>query len=69
MDSKLGWAKGYRELIAMLYAGHIPKYDLSKLRPEGSILKTFGGRASGPNHFEDYLNLQLIYLKMLKVEN
>jgi ribonucleoside-triphosphate reductase len=47
-DSKLGWAKGARELIALLYAGQVPSWDLSKLRPAGSPLKTFGGRASGP---------------------
>ncbi len=47
-DSKLGWAKGFNELISILYNGNIPKWDLSKLRPAGAILKTFGGRASGP---------------------
>ena len=47
-DSKLGWAKALKELIAMLYAGQIPTWDVSKVRPAGSPLKTFGGRASGP---------------------
>lgn len=47
-DSKAGWAKALRELIAMLYAGQIPTWDLSKLRPAGARLKTFGGRSSGP---------------------
>lgn len=47
-DSKAGWAKGLRELIAMLYAGQIPSWDLTKLRPAGARLKTFGGRSSGP---------------------
>tara|TARA_B000000609_G_C24181640_1_gene359071 strand:+ start:1777 stop:3702 length:1926 start_codon:yes stop_codon:yes gene_type:complete len=47
-DSKLGWAKGLKELIAMLYSGQIPTWDLSKVRPAGAPLKTFGGRASGP---------------------
>jgi ribonucleoside-triphosphate reductase len=47
-DNKLGWAKATRELIALLYAGQIPSWDLSKLRPAGAPLKTFGGRASGP---------------------
>jgi len=47
-DSKLGWAKAFKELIAMLYHGQIPKWDLSKIRPAGAPLKTFGGRASGP---------------------
>jgi ribonucleoside-triphosphate reductase len=47
-DSKLGWAKATRELIALLYAGQIPSWDVSKLRPAGAPLKTFGGRASGP---------------------
>lgn len=47
-DSKVGWAKGLRKLIGALYAGDIPSYDLSQLRPHGARLKTFGGRASGP---------------------
>lgn len=47
-DSKLGWAKALKELVAMLYTGQIPMFDLSKVRPAGSRLKTFGGRASGP---------------------
>jgi len=47
-DSKEGWAKALRMLIALLYTGEIPKWDVSKLRPAGSVLKTFGGRSSGP---------------------
>lgn len=47
-DSKLGWAKSLKELIHLLYAGQIPNWDLSKIRPAGAPLKTFGGRASGP---------------------
>jgi ribonucleoside-diphosphate reductase alpha chain len=47
-DSKEGWAKALRQLIALLYSGEIPKWDVSKVRPAGSRLKTFGGRASGP---------------------
>ena len=47
-DSKEGWAKALRKLIAMLYSGEIPKFDTSKVRPAGAKLKTFGGRASGP---------------------
>lgn len=47
-DSKLGWATALKELIALLYAGKIPTWDLSKVRPAGARLKTFGGRASGP---------------------
>ena len=52
-DSKEGWAKAYRKLIAMLYAGEVPKWDVSKVRPSGSKLKTFGGRASGPEPLVD----------------
>ena len=52
-DSKSGWAKALRELIAMLYAGQIPSWDMSSVRPAGSKLKTFGGRASGPEPLED----------------
>jgi len=47
-DSKTGWAKSYRELLAMLWAGQIPAVDVSKLRPAGARLKTMGGRSSGP---------------------
>jgi ribonucleoside-diphosphate reductase alpha chain len=52
-DSKEGWAKSLRQLIALLYSGEIPKYDVSKVRPSGARLKTFGGRASGPQPLED----------------
>jgi len=55
-DSKLGWAKGLKELIAMLYVGQIPRWDLSKIRPAGAPLKTFGGRASGPEPLESLFN-------------
>ena len=47
-DSKEGWAKAYRQIISLLWAGEIPKWDVSKVRPAGAKLKTFGGRASGP---------------------
>ena len=47
-DSRPGWAKALRELIAMLYVGQVPKWDVSQVRPAGARLKTFGGRASGP---------------------
>lgn len=47
-DSKEGWAKALRQVIALLYAGEIPKWDVSAVRPSGTRLKTFGGRASGP---------------------
>lgn len=47
-DSKIGWAKGYKELVSLLYLGLEPKFDFSKVRPAGARLKTFGGRASGP---------------------
>ena len=47
-DSKEGWAKALRQVIALLYAGEIPKWDVSNVRPAGARLKTFGGRASGP---------------------
>jgi len=47
-DSKLGWAKAFKELISLLYGGQIPKWDVSRVRAAGEPLKTFGGRASGP---------------------
>jgi len=52
-DSRTGWAKAYRELISLLYAGQIPKWDLSRLRPAGAKLKTSGGRSSGPRPLDD----------------
>jgi ribonucleoside-diphosphate reductase alpha chain len=52
-DSKLGWAKGLKELISLLYQGQIPGWDTTKVRKAGSVLKTFGGRASGPEPLED----------------
>ena len=52
-DSKEGWAKGLRKLISLLYTGDVPKWDLSKIRPAGARLKTFGGRASGPEPLND----------------
>lgn len=52
-DSKEGWAKAYRQLIALLYSGEIPRWDTSRVRPAGARLKTFGGRASGPGPLED----------------
>lgn len=52
-DSKLGWAKAMKELIGLLYAGQIPEWDMSKVRPSGAPLKTFGGRASGPEPLEN----------------
>lgn len=47
-DSKLGWAKAFKKLLSSLWEGDIPKVDYSKVRPAGARLKTFGGRASGP---------------------
>jgi ribonucleoside-triphosphate reductase (thioredoxin) len=47
-DSRIGWAKSLKEIIGLLYQGQIPKIDVSRVRPAGTPLKTFGGRASGP---------------------
>ena len=55
-DSKLGWAKALKELVGMLYIGQIPRWDLTKIRPAGAPLKTFGGRASGPEPLESLFN-------------
>lgn len=52
-DSKIGWASAFKQLISLLYSGQIPKWDVSKIRPAGSRLKTFGGRASGPEPLVD----------------
>jgi ribonucleoside-diphosphate reductase alpha chain len=52
-DSKIGWSTAYRELIAMLYSGQVPQWDLSSLRAAGMPLKTFGGRSSGPGPLDE----------------
>jgi ribonucleoside-diphosphate reductase alpha chain len=54
-DSKIGWAKAVRQIISLLYVGEVPKWDLSGVRPAGSVLKTFGGRASGPEPLDRLL--------------
>jgi len=62
-DSKIGWCKALRELIACLYAGQIPQWDVSNVRPAGARLKTFGGRASGPEPLEDLFNFVVSKIK------
>jgi ribonucleoside-diphosphate reductase alpha chain len=62
-DSKMGWAKAFKELMGMLYIGQIPRWDLSKIRPAGAPLKTFGGRASGPAPLENLFNFTTNVLK------
>lgn len=58
-DSKAGWARAFRELVAMLYAGQIPAVNVSKVRPAGARLKTFGGRASGPQPLIDLFDFAI----------
>ena len=55
-DSKEGWAKAFRQVLALLWAGEIPRWDVSLVRPAGAKLKTFGGRASGPAPLIDLFN-------------
>jgi ribonucleoside-diphosphate reductase alpha chain len=55
-DSKEGWAKAFRQLLALLWAGEIPQWDVSRVRPAGARLKTFGGRASGPAPLVELFN-------------
>ena len=62
-DSKEGWAKGLRQVLALLWAGEIPKWDISKVRPAGSRLKVFGGRASGPAPLIDLFNFVVTTFK------
>jgi len=62
-DSKLGWAKALKELVGMLYIGQVPCWDLSKIRSAGSPLKTFGGRASGPEPLEALFNFTVTIFK------
>ena len=58
-DSKPGWARAYRELIALLYAGQVPRYNVDGVRPAGARLKTMGGRASGPQPLVDLFNFTI----------
>ena len=62
-DSKEGWAKAFRQLLALLWAGEIPKWDVSKVRPAGARLKTFGGRASGPAPLVELFNFAITTFK------
>ena len=62
-DSKEGWAKAFRQVLALLWAGEIPKWDVSKVRPAGARLKTFGGRASGPSPLVDLFNFSINIFK------
>ncbi len=65
-DSKEGWAKSLRQLIALLYSGEIPKWNLSKVRPAGAKLKTFGGRASGPAPLEELFKFTINTIRKLQ---
>lgn len=65
-DSKEGWAKSFRQLLALLWSGEIPKWDVSKVRPAGAKLKTFGGRASGPGPLEDLFKFAIKTFKGAK---
>jgi ribonucleoside-triphosphate reductase len=62
-DSKEGWAKAFRQLLALLWAGEIPQWDVSNVRPAGARLKTFGGRASGPAPLVDLFNFTIKIFK------
>jgi len=62
-DSKEGWAKSFRQVLALLWAGEIPKWDVSRVRPAGARLKTFGGRASGPAPLVELFNFAVTTFK------
>ena len=62
-DSKEGWAKAFRQVLALLWAGEIPKWNVDKVRPAGARLKTFGGRASGPAPLVDLFNFAVTTFK------
>jgi len=62
-DSKEGWAKALRKVVSGLYTGDVPKWDLSKIRAAGERLKTFGGRASGPDPLNDLFNFVVAKFK------
>jgi len=62
-DSKEGWAKALRQVIALLYSGEVARYDLSKIRPAGARLRTFGGRASGPGPLDELFKFTIAKFK------
>lgn len=62
-DSRIGWATAFREIISLLYAGKVPKWDVSAVRPAGAKLKTFGGRASGPAPLEELFRFSISLFK------
>ena len=62
-DSKIGWASSFHEILSLLWQGKIPKVDVSKVRPSGSPLKTFGGRASGPEPLTDLFKFSISMFK------
>ncbi len=66
VDSKEGWAKAFRDLISYLYTGRVPKVDVNKVRPAGARLKTFGGRASGPQPLVDLFDFTILKFKSAK---
>ena len=68
-DSKIGWAKAYKELMSLLYSGQIPKWDVSNIRSQGARLKTFGGRASGPAPLEDLFQFTINIFQDAKIKN
>lgn len=65
-DSKIGWAKSFKELVSLLYIGQVPKWDVSKVRHAGAKLKTFGGRASGPEPLEDLFKYSVSLFRKAK---
>lgn len=62
-DSKIGWATGFKELLSLLFNGQSPRWNLDKIRPSGSRLKTFGGRASGPEPLEQLFQFSVELIK------
>ena len=68
-DSKIGWASAYKELISMLYSGNIPKWNLDAIRPAGSRLRTFGGRASGPEPLNALMSFTVRTFRVAVKEN
>ncbi len=62
-DSKIGWAKSFRELLSLLWVGQVPRWDVSAVRPAGAKLKTFGGRASGPDPLVELFEFTIVMMK------
>ena len=55
-DSKEGWADAFVFGLKTWFDGYDVTFDYSLIRPAGSILKTMGGKSSGPEPIRSLIN-------------